>query len=688
MVQEDDFEYRGRKFSQTRSVMADAQGRALGVLIASIDTTERNAMEQALARGRERLELLVRATKAGFMDWDAATDTRSYSERFKEMLGHPRDADASKWPSLFDMMHPEDRERMRDAFRDMLRQGAQSGERMHGPLEYRLRKTDGSYVWVRGEGIAEVGADGRTERFLTSYIDITHLREMNLALEESVRLREEVDRISRHDLKTPLNSIIGIPRLLRDSGRLSAEDAELLAFVEQAGYRLLNMVNLSLDMFQMERGSYPFTPKPVDLRELLGKVVRDLEGHARSKHLAPRIEGERLYARAEELLCYSLFANLVKNAIEASPDRGEILLALSSRGEEVLVSVHNAGAVPEAVRARFFDKYSTAGKQGGSGLGTYSARLIARTQQGEIEMRTSEGSGTTLEVRLRQASSADLESMPAKSNEPIAQDPPTKLQPLSVLVVDDDDYTRLFVQRFLPASMRSRAAVNGREALDAVREDPPDVIVMDLDMPVMGGLEAAPLIRQWECDAGRPRCAMIAMSSNDSPSVAARCEQAGFDRYLAKPVSPDVLRRALAELQPAREAVFLDPDLKDALPGFLESRRELAGALAQALAAGTAEPVRAMAHKLAGSFALYGFDWAAGQSRLIEKRARENRLDGLAGMVVDLRKHLDAVEIRLSSTTTRRSSISCTPSSASATTSSRPTRRKTCCRSRARKNRA
>jgi CheY-like chemotaxis protein len=310
--------------------------------------------------------------------------------------------------------------------------------------------------------------------------------------------------------------------------------------------------------------------------------------------------------------------------------------------------VRNAGAVPEAVRTRFFDKYSSAGKLGGSGLGTYSARLIARTQKGDIEMQTSEASGTMLRVRLMQAAAPEIEASAAESEEQAKQSPPQELRALSVLVVDDDEYTRVFVQRFLPTSMRTRTAVNGREAVEAVQQDPPDVIVMDLDMPVMGGLEAAAQIRQWERDAGRARCAMIAMSSNDGTAIAGRCEQAGFDRYLAKPVSPDMLRRALSELSLARDAVFLDPDLADALPGFLESRREMAGALAQALAAGTAEPARALAHKLAGSLALYGFHWAAARSKMIEKRARENQLEGLGREVAALRAHLDAVQIRFS----------------------------------------
>jgi PAS domain S-box-containing protein len=645
----------------------DEKGFVVRWIAAVTDVTGKREQREALARQRERLELLVRATKAGFMDWDAVADTRTYSARFKEMLGYAPDADTAGWPSLFDMMHPDDREGMRDAFRDMLRQGAASGERMHGPLEYRLRKADGSYLWVRGEGIARIGEDGRTERFLTSYVDITHLREMNLALEESVRLREEVDRIGRHDLKTPLSSIIGFSRLLRDTGRFAADDARLLGFIEQSGYRLLNMVNLSLDMLQMEQGSYRFTPAAVDLHDVLEKVARDLASHLKAKNLAFRVEGPRAYALAEDLLCYSLFANLARNAIEASPDdgagRGAIEVTIAEAGDNVEIRMRNAGAVPAAVRERFFDKYSTAGKAGGSGLGTYSARLMARTQEGDIAMAT-DGSHTTLTVTLRRA---EAPQVPAQAAPPEGAGAPAgDTAPLSVLVVDDDEYTRIFVQQFL-GSARSRTARNGREGLEAVQADPPDAVVMDLDMPVMGGLEAAAKIRQWEAGAGRARCAMIAMSSDDDPSVPERCLMAGFDRFIPKPVSPDALRRALVELtrEPPRagpRAAMAAPEaaddapgatvrvrakLKDALPGFLDSRRALAQELEQALRAGDAAKARAHAHKLAGSLALYGFRWAAGQGKMIEKRAGTGALSGLAAEAAALRRHLETVKVEI-----------------------------------------
>jgi signal transduction histidine kinase len=131
-----------------------------------------------------------------------------------------------------------------------------------------------------------------------------------------VRLREEVERMSRHDLKTPLNSVIAMSRLLRDGGRVAPEDAELLGTIERAGYRILNMVNLSLDLFRMETGTYQFHPQAVDLAGGGLQVAADLESQAASKSIDVRVRAngvsaatQEVLARGDELLCYSMFAN-------------------------------------------------------------------------------------------------------------------------------------------------------------------------------------------------------------------------------------------------------------------------------------------------------------------------------------------------------------------------------------------
>ncbi|MGE0498866.1 MAG: PAS domain-containing protein [Ramlibacter sp.] len=671
-----EYDFRGRRYMQTRTVMVDAEGLQIGVLVASLDITEKYATEQALAVERERLRLLVRSTRAGFGDWDTARDVVTYSDRFKTMLGYPADADTSRWPSIFEMMHPDDKDRARDEFRAMIRRKNQPGEQEPGrPMSYRLRRTDGSYIWIHAEGISLVDEQGRTLRFITSYYDVTQFREQEEALKENVRLREEVERISRHDLKTPLNSIIAVPRLLREERELSADEDALLGVVERAGYRILSMVNLSLDLYKMENGSYIFRPDAVDLPGLLDKVLADLRSHAASKGVSLRVQADPRTppAWAEELLCYSLLANLVKNALEASPEGGEVVITIAPADApaQVTLQIHNQGAVPESVRDNFFGKYATAGKASGTGLGTYSAWLMARVQEGSIAMQTSQTDGTTLSIRLRAAPSGTAPAATRHAAERRAAPPLSlaDLPALRVLLVDDDEYNLLIVRRFLPTPpFTVDTAINGRMALDMAQRQWPDLIFMDLDMPVMGGLEAVTLLRSHEQRLQRPRCMIVALSSHDDEATQQRCLASGFDRYLTKPVSRETIHQALlarvghvapvsmppdpAQPQMAgpHDVVPVDAGLWPLIEGFLASRRALCADLARALQRGDREAARGLAHKLAGSLALYGFQWAAGSSREIERRSGVDGLAELGVRVGVLQAHLDQVRTRIDAT--------------------------------------
>jgi signal transduction histidine kinase len=229
------------------------------------------------------------------------------------------------------------------------------------------------------------------------------LEGQNETLREHVKLQADVERISRHDLKTPLSSIIAIPQMLRETSSLTHQQDELIQMVELAGHRLLGMINLSLDLFRMEQGDYRFEPAAVDMAEVARRVAFDLRALAASLRVGLRVDpppGEPIRAWAEELLSYSMIANLVKNALEASPEGGTVTVSFQQDGGDVWIRIHNQGAVPEEIRDRFFEKYATAGKAEGTGLGTYSARLMAETQRGRIGMVTG-AAGTTVEVVLR-----------------------------------------------------------------------------------------------------------------------------------------------------------------------------------------------------------------------------------------------------------------------------------------------
>ena len=509
----------------------------------------------------------------------------------------------------------------------------------------------------------------------------------NEYLKENVRLREEVERISRHDLKTPINSIISVSRLLREQKHLDREDEELLSMVERAGYRTLSMVNLSLDLFKIEQGTYPFRPRALDLIDLLQKVAADISAQAATKNVelrrlingSPVAETPPIYAWAEELLCYSIAANLLNNALEASPEGGIVTISIEA-GEQVLLHIHNLGAVPKAIRATFFDKYATAGKEEGTGLGTYSARLMARIQKGDILMRTSEEEGTTLTWYFGPPPTSDVLALADRTN--IHNTPADVLTfefpPLNVLVVDDDEYNLLVMRRYLPSPpLHVETAINGRAAIDVAALHPPDIIFMDLEMPVMNGFEATRRLRALELSAQHERSVIIGLSSHDEEETLQRSLEAGCDLYLTKPLTKEKLWRVLLSVtgtgigaqQPsvalpnlpatempvtvrAQDAVSVDIDLRDSLPSFLQSRHEAVTSMKQACAAGKAVELRQLAHRLAGSFALYGFRWAARHCQIIEREADRLDADAIEEQLDMLCHHLGNVPIRFVDLTT------------------------------------
>jgi signal transduction histidine kinase len=235
------------------------------------------------------------------------------------------------------------------------------------------------------------------------------IENQNKELITAGELREEVNRIMRHDLKTPLNAIIGFSDLLLTNPKCPPCDPEhhkMLAIIRESGYRLLEMINSSLDLYKMEQGTYLLHPQPVDIMGVIIKIRQAFQNRIASKRLEVLmlIEGEddlgSCFVLGEELLCYSLLANLIKNAIEAAPIMGQITIGWRRQQDKAQLAIHNQGAVPAELIDRFFDKYTTFGKAGGTGLGTYSAMLIAKIQNGTITMETSEQDGTTLRVLL------------------------------------------------------------------------------------------------------------------------------------------------------------------------------------------------------------------------------------------------------------------------------------------------
>lgn len=280
---------------------------------------------------------------------------------------------------------------------------------LRGEKEFCLKSADRrSCVEIRHTDVSWEGQPAT----LFSLRDITERKQME-------QIKEDVGRILQHDLASPLNPIVSLPQLLMDDANITADQKRILGMISKAGMRMLNMIRLSLNLYKMEQGSYDFIPEPVDLASTFRDILADLSERTLARKVYVRIALEQrpamprdvFWIHAEPNLCYSMFSNLLLNGIEASPQGGTVTVELSM-GERALVAIHNTGAVPTEIRATFFEKYVTRGKPHGTGLGTYSARLIALTLGGDIRMETSDEHGTTVSVelpatRVRQPAASD-----------------------------------------------------------------------------------------------------------------------------------------------------------------------------------------------------------------------------------------------------------------------------------------
>lgn len=383
------------------------------------------------------------------------------------------------------------------------------------------------------------------------------LKEQNAVLTENIRLRDEVERIARHDLKTPLNAVISLPSILIQEGGLSESQIEMLRMIEESAYRILEIVNSSLDLYKMETGAYKLQPIPVDLLKLLNQIRGETREIISEKELHIEIllgegkacPGDTFLVAGEEMLCYSMLANLMKNAVEASPKSGVVTVTLkASEGPEA--AIHNMGAVPEEIRERFFEKYATHGKETGTGLGTYSAALIAKTLGGQIRFETSEETGTTLHVKFMGVERAHKRAPAARTNDLGAvseRSSPSSSRDFSVLVVDDFRNMRRIIIRMLQQMGFTSflEAEDGISALKILETESVDLLISDWNMPNMSGIDLLSNVR------GKSKCKdipFLIISGEALQENIAEAAKRKVSDYIVKPFSAHTLKNKICRI--------------------------------------------------------------------------------------------------------------------------------------------
>ncbi|GAB6060175.1 PAS domain-containing sensor histidine kinase [Desulfonatronum parangueonense] len=219
-------------------------------------------------------------------------------------------------------------------------------------------------------------------------------------------LRKDVERIVQHDLKTPLVGIIGLAGLLE--GETPERQKVFISHILDSARRMMEMITNSMDLFNMEEGRYILQPAPFNLTAVIRALDQETESLRNQSNLSvvyllndhPLDWNTPLEMLGERRNIHSMLTNLLNNALEAAPAGSQVSLNIRPSEENWVMDIHNLGVIPEEVRERFFERYATAGKSRGTGLGTYSAMLIARTHGGKISFTSTEAEGTHVTVTL------------------------------------------------------------------------------------------------------------------------------------------------------------------------------------------------------------------------------------------------------------------------------------------------
>ncbi|SDC58440.1 hybrid sensor histidine kinase/response regulator [Nocardioides lianchengensis] len=435
----------------------------------------------------------------------------------------------------------------------LLGSAMERGERMQ--VEVVLQGADGRESWLSVDASPLHAPDGTTEGYFAVMTDITErheLEQLHTAARQAAELaaQEKATFLATmsHEIRTPLNAVLGLTDLLLLT-ELDDEQRDFVLTAHRSGSHLLALINDVLDYSSLESGRMAYADEPFSMRDLLDETVgmfvpaADHQGIDLVLRCAADIPAS---LRGDTTRLRQVLVNVVGNAVKFT-EHGAVEIDCSARElpdgrHEVVTTVRDTGIgipaerVPELFRSFVRVDASPTREHGGTGLGLAISRRLVEAMGGRIDLTSSVGEGTRVEIRMVHGSCT--REPPATIESP----PPPDGQ--AVLVVEDDPVNRKVITRMLDRlGIVPTVVVNGQQAVDAVRLGSFDLVLMDIQMPVMDGLRAASLIRE---QAGEDRPWLVALTANALGGDRERFLAAGMDDYLSKPVVLDALTAALA----------------------------------------------------------------------------------------------------------------------------------------------
>jgi PAS domain S-box-containing protein len=540
------------------------------VVIEHIDITERRQAEELLQQTADRLTLAVSAGGAGIWSFDFVNGGVRWDEQMYRLFGTTKDElshGVEAWPY---QAHPEDRSRVEEEINAALR-----GEKEFD-CQYRVVWPDGSIHHIRSNALVKRDASGKPTQLVGTNRDVTAEKEAAAALFDSnLRLQEESEHALKssfaadqanaakseflanmsHEIRTPMNGVIGMIGLLLDT-ELTAEQRRFAEIARSSGESLLELINDILDFSKMEAKKLDLEMVDLNLLAMFGHLESILSGTAKAKGIELRCIADpavptQLRGASGRLL--QILINLAGNAIKFT-EKGEVVVSvtLEEEGESdclLRFSVRDTGiGIPADKIGLLFNMFSqvdasTTRKYGGTGLGLAISKQLAELMGGSVGATSEVGKGSEFwfAVRLKFSLGPNLRPLGSK----LEAESTAKLMGRVLIAEDNSTNREVALGMLKKLGVRADVVADGAEALNVLESIPYDLVLMDMRMPVMDGIEATRHIRDSRSAVLNHDIPIIALTANAMQSDREACLAAGMNDFLPKPIRKNELRETL-----------------------------------------------------------------------------------------------------------------------------------------------
>ena len=527
---------------------------------------DKRAAEDALRTSEARLAEAQKIAQMGHWEIELKPQTLTCSDHVYTLLGYGPDNHPLHLGMDLIRRHLDPSALIR--YEEALQQAIATRE--DKSLDLPVRRIDGA-IRNMAVRLSPIFRNKKAERIRGTIQDITARKRIEAELisakeaaEQSARAKEEFLANMSHEIRTPMNAILGFAQLLQET-KLSADQKEYLGAIDTSGQALMAIINDILDLSKIEAGRLTFEYQPFSLGKLLSSLNQIFRGKAQEKGIVLHTSmgpGVPEVLIGDQVRLNQVLINLVGNALKFT-EEGEIeievkVLQEAAKRVKLMFEVHDTGiGIAPAKQRTIFQSFTQASgdttrKYGGTGLGLTICKRIVELQGGKIGVNSELGEGATFFFELEFALS-DSDEM-VSPTEPVESTADHFLEgnELHILIAEDNPMNQLLASRILEQlDVPFTLAQNGQEAVELVQANSFDLVLMDIQMPVMDGYEATRAIRSLGHPVKR-EVPIVAMTAHAFAEERERCFEAGMNDFISKPFKPAELKAILGKISSSR----------------------------------------------------------------------------------------------------------------------------------------